>query len=77
LANETQIQKTKTPKTEIKMGAKQKHYTPDGTLFKGKTHMMANGVLHSGATHTASSKVLKHFGQLSKKAQAKARTQWA
>jgi hypothetical protein len=59
------------------MGAKQKHYLTDGTLFKGKSHMMGNGVLHSGANHTASSKILKHYGELSKKAKAKARSQWA
>tara|TARA_Y100001951_G_scaffold99042_1_gene100543 strand:+ start:455 stop:631 length:177 start_codon:yes stop_codon:yes gene_type:complete len=53
-----------------------KHYKKDGTVFKGKSHKMPNGQLHSGASHSSSSKRLFHFGELTKKAQAKARTQW-
>jgi len=53
-----------------------KHYKKDGSVFKGKSHKMPNGQLHSGASHSSSSKRLFHFGELSKKAQAKARTQW-
>ena len=58
------------------MAASAKHYFRDGRAYKGKSHKMSNGVLHSGATHTASSQRLFHYGQLSKKAQAKARTDW-
>lgn len=52
------------------------HYKKDGTLHKGGTHKMSDGVLHSGATHTAKSVKLFHYKELSKKAQAKARTFW-
>ena len=52
------------------------HYTRDGTLHKGGTHKMPNGQLHSGKTHTKSSVRLYHYGELSKKAQDKARSFW-
>ena len=52
------------------------HYTKDGTLHKGGTHKMPNGQLHSGKTHTKSSVRLFHYGELSKKAQEKARSNW-
>ena len=38
-----------------------KHYKKDGTVFKGGVHKMPNGQIH--------------YGELSKKSQAKARTQ--
>ena len=53
-----------------------KHYKKDGTEHKGGTHKMPNGELHSGATHTKKSVKLMHFGGLSKKAKAKARSNW-
>ena len=52
-----------------------KHYLKDGTVFKGAVHKMQNGQIHSGKTHMKSSKRVFHYGELSKKAQAKARTQ--
>jgi len=56
------------------MGKGMKHYLRDGTEHKGTMHKMANGTLHTGKTHTANSKKLFHFGQLSKSAQKKARS---
>jgi len=53
-----------------------KHYRKDGTEHKGGLHKMSNGQLHSGKTHTKSSKPLFHYGDLSKKAQVKARKSW-
>ncbi len=58
------------------MGMGVKHYKKDGSEHKGAYHKMPNGKLHSGATHTASSKPLFHYGELSKKAQTKARSFW-
>ena len=55
------------------MAASAKHYFRDGRMHNGKFHKMSNGKLHTGASHTASSKPLFHYGQLSKKAQAKVR----
>ena len=52
-----------------------KHYLKDGTVFKGAVHKIPNGQIHSGKTHMKSSKRIFHYGELSKKAQAKARTQ--
>ena len=52
-----------------------KHYKKDGTVFNGGVHKMPNGHIHSGKTHTNSSQRIFHYGELSKKAQAKARTQ--
>ena len=55
------------------MAKGQKHYFRDGTEYKGNTHKMANGKLHSNKNHTKTSKELFHMGDLSKRAQAKAR----
>ena len=52
------------------------HYKKDGSLHKGGSHKMPNGELHSGAKHTSSSVKLFHYGELSKKAQNKARSNW-
>jgi|TARA_R100000455_G_C6175609_1_gene55371 hypothetical protein len=52
------------------------HYKKDGTLHKGGTHKMPDGSLHSGKNHSRSSVKLFHYKELSKKAQAKARTFW-
>ena len=52
-----------------------KHYLKDGTVFKGGIHKMPNGQIHSGKTHTKSSKRVFHYGELSKRAHAKARKQ--
>ena len=60
----------------ILMGMGVKHYRKDGTEFKGKYHKMPNGQLHSGATHSKSSVRLFHYGDLTKKAQEKARSNW-
>ena len=54
-----------------------KHYTKDGTVHTGKMHKMKNGVLHSGTTHTAKSVKLFHYGELSNRAQTKAKTYWS
>ena len=53
-----------------------KHYKKDGTAFNGNTHKMQDGTLHSGKMHTYSSVKLFHFGELSNKAQIKAKTSW-
>tara|TARA_R100000234_G_scaffold70104_1_gene43067 strand:- start:130 stop:306 length:177 start_codon:yes stop_codon:yes gene_type:complete len=53
-----------------------KHYKKDGTIHTAGTHKMADGTLHSGKTHTSSSVKLFHYGELSKKAQEKARKNW-
>ena len=53
-----------------------KHYKKDGSVHKGGSHKMADGTLHSGKTHTSSSVKLFHYGELSKKAQEKARQSW-
>tara|TARA_R100000654_G_scaffold37858_1_gene63463 strand:+ start:862 stop:1038 length:177 start_codon:yes stop_codon:yes gene_type:complete len=53
-----------------------KHYKKDGSVHKGSSHKMADGTLHSGKTHTSSSVKLFHYGELSKKAQEKARKSW-
>ena len=52
-----------------------KHYKRDGTLHKGSMHKMPNGTLHSNKSHTKTSVKLFHFGELSKTAKKKARTQ--
>ena len=52
------------------------HYKKDGTLHKGGSHKMPDGSLHSGKNHTSSSVKLFHYGELSKKAKAKAITFW-
>ena len=53
-----------------------KPYKKDGSEHKGGSHKMADGTLHSGKTHTSSSVKLFHYGELSKKAQDKARKSW-
>ena len=53
-----------------------KHYKKDGSVHKGGSHKMADGTLHSGKSHTSSSVKLFHYGELSKKAQEKARQSW-
>jgi len=53
-----------------------KHYKKDGSVHKGGSHKMADGTLHSGKSHTSSSVKLFHYGELSKKAQEKARKSW-
>ena len=52
-----------------------KHYLKDGKVYKGAVHKMPNGQIHSGKNHMKSSKRIFHYGELSKKAQAKARKQ--
>ena len=53
-----------------------KKYFKDGTKHTGGTHKMPDGSLHSGTKHSRSSVKLFHFGELSKKAQTKAKTFW-
>ena len=53
-----------------------KHYKKDGTVYTGSMHKMNDGSLHSGKTHTNSSVKLFHYGELSNKAQTKAKTSW-
>ena len=53
-----------------------KHYFKGGAEHKGGMHKMSDGTLHSGKAHTASSKRLFHFGELSKKDQMTARSNW-
>lgn len=53
-----------------------KHYKKDGSEHKGGTHTMPNGEIHSGARHTEKSVKLLHYGDLSKRAKAKARSNW-
>ena len=54
------------------------HYFKDGKAHgsdgMGAYHKMPGGILHSGATHNKSSKKLFHFNELSKTAQAKAKS---
>ena len=57
------------------MGAGTKHYFKSGKEYKGKVHKM-NGQIHTGAKHTSASKVVVHYGSLSKTAKAKARKNW-
>jgi len=52
-----------------------KHYKRDGTEHKGSMHKMSNGTLHSNKSHTKTSVKLFHFGELSKTAKKKAKTQ--
>jgi hypothetical protein len=53
-----------------------KHYFRDGKEHKGGMHKHPDGKLMSGKTMTKSSKRLYHFGELSKAAQKKARSNW-
>ena len=52
------------------------HYKKDGTLHRGGTHKMPDGSLHSGTKHSSKSVKLFHFGELTKRAQQKAKTYW-
>jgi len=52
-----------------------KHYTRDGTVWKGAYHKMPDGSLHSNKTHTKTSVKLYHYGDLTDKAKKKARSQ--
>ena len=52
-----------------------KHYKRDVTVHKCSMHKMPNGTLHSNKSHTKTSVKLFHFGELSKTAKKKARTQ--
>jgi hypothetical protein len=53
-----------------------KHYFRDGKEHKGGMHKHPDGKLMSGKAMTKSSKRLYHFGELSKTAQKKARSNW-
>ena len=57
------------------MGKGVKHYTKDGTVWKGAYHKMPDGSLHTNKSHTKTSVKLYHYGDLTKKAQEKARGQ--
>ena len=50
------------------------HYLKDGTVWRGGMHEMPNGDLHTNIKHTKTSKPLFHYGQLTDKAKAKARS---
>lgn len=50
-----------------------KHYSRNGTEYKGATHKMPNGHLHSGKTHGKTSKRLFHFSELSETAKKRAK----
>tara|TARA_R100000322_G_C5358014_1_gene170175 strand:- start:298 stop:477 length:180 start_codon:yes stop_codon:yes gene_type:complete len=52
------------------------HYLKDGTKHKGGMHKMPDGTPHTGKSHTSKSVKLFHYGELSKKAQMKARKSW-
>lgn len=60
---------------QVNMGAGTKHYFKTGKEYKGKVHKM-NGQIHTGAKHSKSSKVVVHYGSLSKTAKSKARKSW-
>ena len=53
-----------------------KHYFKDGKSHKGLSHKMPNGQLHSGKTHGKTSQRLFHYGELSTRAQKKAKSGW-
>jgi len=53
-----------------------KHYKKDGTVHKGAYHKHPDGKLMSGKTMSSKSVDLFHYGDLSKKAKEKARSQW-
>jgi len=58
------------------MGMGVKHYLKDGTVHKGGMHKHPDGTLMTGKTMTKKSVKLFHYGDLSKKAKEKARSQW-
>lgn len=53
-----------------------KHYLKDGTVHKGGMHKHPDGTLMTGKTMTKKSVKLFHYGDLSKKAKEKAKSQW-
>jgi len=60
-----------------KMAKGVKHYFKDGRLHAGSSmHKHPDGTLMTGKKMSKTSKTLVHYGQLSKKAQKKARTYW-
>jgi len=58
------------------MGMGVKHYLKDGTVHKGGMHKHPDGTLMTGKTMTKKSVKLFHYGDLSKKAKEKAKSQW-
>lgn len=58
------------------MGMGVKHYKKDGTVHKGEYHKHPDGKLMSGKTMSSKSVNLFHYGDLTKKAKEKARSQW-
>ena len=53
-----------------------KHYLKDGTVHKGAFHKHPDGKLMSGKTMSSKSVKLFHYGDLSKNAKEKAKSQW-
>ena len=53
-----------------------KHYFRDGKEYKGAMHKHPDGTLMTGKSMSKNSKKLYHFGDLSKTAQKKARSNW-
>lgn len=58
------------------MGMGVKHYFRDGKEHKGSMHKHPDGTLMTGKSMSKNSKKLYHFGDLSKTAQKKARSNW-
>jgi hypothetical protein len=58
------------------MGMGVKHYFRDGKEHKGSMHKHPDGTLMTGKSMSKNSKKLYHFGELSKTAQKKARSNW-
>ena len=58
------------------MGMGVKHYFRDGKEHKGSMHKHPDGTLMTGKSMSKNSKKLYHFGELSKTAQRKARSNW-
>lgn len=58
------------------MGMGVKHYFRDGKEHKGSMHKHPDGTLMTGRSMSKNSKKLYHFGELSKTAQKKARSNW-
>jgi len=50
-----------------------KHYSKDGTVYKGKMHKHSNGTLMTGKVMSNTSKKLYHYAQLSPNARKKAK----
>ena len=51
-----------------------KHYTKDGTVWKGNTHKMPNGSLHTNKSHTKTSVKLFHLKDLGPRAKKKTKS---